>query len=165
MLPRVSLAGGGTRRIRAGAMLTGAIAGLALLGGGRAQADELPAADRQFVDATVMQAMQSGRLPGVSVKLTGPTGMRRTTYAPVESDVVSRPDAPPNVTVTRAPAMGPPVALFVIRPDSTYVEVTEAAASETLSCPRSSVSSIRICTPVARALTEPITLRSVTGTT
>ena len=56
------------------------------------------------------------------MKLTGPTGMRRTRYRlPVESDVVSRPDAPPNVTVTRAPAIGPPVALFVIRPDRTYV--------------------------------------------
>ena len=61
-------------------VLAGAIAGLALLGGGPAQAAELPAADRQFVDATVMQAMQSGRLPGVSVKLTGPKGDYVKTY-------------------------------------------------------------------------------------
>ena len=76
----MSLAGGETRRIRAGAMLAAAIAGLALLGGGPAQADELPAADRQFVDATVVQAMQNGRLPGVSVKLTGPKGDYVQTY-------------------------------------------------------------------------------------
>ena len=72
--------------------------------------------------------------PGaLTVKLTGPAGMRRSSYAPVESDVAARPDAPPNVTVTRAPETGRPVALLVIRPESAYVEVTEAAAREVLS--------------------------------
>ena len=70
MLPRMALSG----------PFVGAVAGLALLGGGTAQAAELPPADRQFVDATVMQAMQSGRLPGVSLKLTGPKGDYIKTY-------------------------------------------------------------------------------------
>ena len=70
MLPRMVLSG----------PVVGAVAGLALLGGGSAQAAELPPADRQFVDATVMQAMQSGRLPGVSLKLTGPKGDYVKTY-------------------------------------------------------------------------------------
>ena len=66
--------------MRARVMVVGAIGALALAGGGSAQAAELPAADRQFVDATVMQAMQSGRLPGVSLKVTGPKGDYVKTY-------------------------------------------------------------------------------------
>jgi D-alanyl-D-alanine carboxypeptidase len=78
--------------MRAGALVAGALAGLALLGGGSAQADELSAADRQFVDATVMQAMQSGRLPGVSLKITGPRGDYVKTYG-VSNRATSEPMA------------------------------------------------------------------------
>ena len=60
--------------MRARVLVAGAIGALALAGGGSAQAAELPAADRQFVDATAMQAMQSGRLPGLSLKISGPKG-------------------------------------------------------------------------------------------
>ena len=49
-------------------------ASLAFLASPAAQAAELSAEDRAFVDATVMQAMQSGRLPGVSLKISGPKG-------------------------------------------------------------------------------------------
>jgi D-alanyl-D-alanine carboxypeptidase len=58
------------------------IAVIALVAAGPAQAQtaELSADDRQFVDATVMQAMQSGRLPGVSLKISGPKGNYVKTY-------------------------------------------------------------------------------------
>ena len=59
----------------------GAIVALTVLGtGGLAHAAALPRADRQFVDATVAQAMQSGRLPGVTIKLSGPKGSYEKTY-------------------------------------------------------------------------------------
>jgi D-alanyl-D-alanine carboxypeptidase len=91
-LARDHVVGRETKRMRAGALVAGALAGLALLGGGSAQADELPAADRQFVDATVMQAMQSGRLPGVSLKITGPRGDYVKTYG-VSNRATSEPMA------------------------------------------------------------------------
>ena len=56
----------------AGLVLAGAL--LALSASPSAQAAEFSAADREFVDATVMQAMQSGRLPGVTLKISGPKG-------------------------------------------------------------------------------------------
>ncbi len=49
-------------------------------GGAVAQAAQLSAADRQFVDQTVMQAMQSDRLPGVSIAISGPKGSYVKTY-------------------------------------------------------------------------------------
>jgi hypothetical protein len=51
-----------------------AVVALVAAGPAQAQTAELSAEDRQFVDAAVMQAMQSGRLPGVSLKISGPKG-------------------------------------------------------------------------------------------
>jgi D-alanyl-D-alanine carboxypeptidase len=49
-------------------------------GAGPAAARPLSAADRQFVDSTVAQFMQSARLPGVSILITGPKGTLERTY-------------------------------------------------------------------------------------
>lgn len=57
-----------------------AVVALVAAGPAQAQTAELSADDRQFVDATVMQAMQSGRLPGVSLKISGPKGNYVKTY-------------------------------------------------------------------------------------
>ncbi|MBV9048987.1 MAG: beta-lactamase family protein [Solirubrobacterales bacterium] len=47
---------------------------LLFAGGAGAQAAQLSAANRQFVDQAVMRAMRSDRLPGLSVAISGPTG-------------------------------------------------------------------------------------------
>jgi D-alanyl-D-alanine carboxypeptidase len=47
---------------------------------GPAHAAKLPAADQQFVDSTVMQAMQAQRLPGVMIKISGPKGNYEKAY-------------------------------------------------------------------------------------
>ena len=58
-----------------------AAAALALTGGAAsAAAAPLPPADRAFVDATVAQAMQTGRLPGVMITLSGPKGTYEKAY-------------------------------------------------------------------------------------
>ena len=58
-----------------------AVAGLALAGTAvSAGAAPLSQADREFVDATVTQAMQTGRLPGVTLELSGPKGTYEQTY-------------------------------------------------------------------------------------
>jgi D-alanyl-D-alanine carboxypeptidase len=57
-----------------------AAAGLVLLASSPALAAELPAADRQFVDSTVAQVMQQQRLPGVTIKISGPKGTYEKTY-------------------------------------------------------------------------------------
>jgi D-alanyl-D-alanine carboxypeptidase len=57
-----------------------AVVALVAAGPAQAQTAELSAEDRQFVDAAVMQAMQSGRLPGVSLKISGPKGNYVKTY-------------------------------------------------------------------------------------
>jgi D-alanyl-D-alanine carboxypeptidase len=59
-----------------------------LASGAAARAAQLPPADRQFVDATVMQAMASERLPGVTIKISGPKGSYERAYG--VSDIVSR---------------------------------------------------------------------------
>ncbi len=53
-----------------------ALAGTAASAG----AAPLPQADREFVDATVTQAMETGRLPGVMLRLSGPKGTYVKTY-------------------------------------------------------------------------------------
>jgi D-alanyl-D-alanine carboxypeptidase len=45
-----------------------------------ARAAELPAEDRQFVDQTVAQVMQQGRIPGAMVSVTGPRGSYTKSY-------------------------------------------------------------------------------------
>ena len=45
-----------------------------------AGAEQLPAADRAFVDQTVAQVMQQGRIPGAMVSVTGPRGRYTRTY-------------------------------------------------------------------------------------
>jgi D-alanyl-D-alanine carboxypeptidase len=45
-----------------------------LTGAAAASAQPLSDADRAFVDATVAQTMQAGRLPGLSIQITGPKG-------------------------------------------------------------------------------------------
>jgi D-alanyl-D-alanine carboxypeptidase len=58
-----------------------AVAALALAGAAApAGAAQLPQADRDFVDATVAQAMQTSRLPGVTIALSGPKGTYQQTY-------------------------------------------------------------------------------------
>jgi D-alanyl-D-alanine carboxypeptidase len=58
-----------------------ATAGLALAGAAApAGAAQLPQADRDFVDATVAQAMQTGRLPGVMIRISGPMGTYKKVY-------------------------------------------------------------------------------------
>lgn len=49
-------------------------------GGAGAQASQLSSGDRQFVDQTVMRFMQSDRLPGVSIAISGPKGSYLKTY-------------------------------------------------------------------------------------
>lgn len=61
--------------------LTGGLVAVALTAGGAgAQAAQLSAADRSFVDRTVMQAMASQRLPGVSIAISGPRGSYERAY-------------------------------------------------------------------------------------
>jgi D-alanyl-D-alanine carboxypeptidase len=67
-------------RGRRSRLVLAAALGCVAAGAGPAQASELPPEDRQFVDATVSQAMQSGRLPGVSLKISGPKGDYVKTY-------------------------------------------------------------------------------------
>jgi len=55
-------------------------AALALLASSPVPAAELPAADRQFVDTTVAQVMQEQRLPGVTIKISGPKGTYEKSY-------------------------------------------------------------------------------------
>lgn len=71
-----------TRRLVAFCVVVACLAAGAL----PAQAAELPADDRAFVDATVMEAMQSGRLPGVSLKISGPKGDYARTYGVANRD-------------------------------------------------------------------------------
>lgn len=49
-------------------------------GAAPALAADLSPADRAFVDGTVAQAMQDGRLPGVSVSISGPKGSYERAY-------------------------------------------------------------------------------------
>src|SRR5919106_1197710 len=72
-----------------------AAAALMLTGGAAsAAAAPLPPADRAFVDATVAQAMQTGRLPGVMIKLSGPKGTYEKAYG-VANIGSGAPMAPP----------------------------------------------------------------------
>jgi len=61
------------------ALLTVTVA-ILLVVGTAAQAKPLSPADRQFVDATVAQDMQQGRLPGVTIKISGPKGSYQKAY-------------------------------------------------------------------------------------
>jgi hypothetical protein len=66
--------------------LTGGLAAVALTGGGAgAQAAQLSAADRSFVDQTVCQAMVRNRLPGVSIAISGPRSYRDFVFAPLRA--------------------------------------------------------------------------------
>jgi CubicO group peptidase (beta-lactamase class C family) len=59
----------------------GLVAAVALTAGGAgAQAAQLSSADCQFVDQTVMRLMQTDRLPGVSIAISGPKGSYVKTY-------------------------------------------------------------------------------------
>ena len=53
---------------------------IAVPAGQSALAAKLPVADREFVDATVAQMMREQRLPGVTVKISGPKGSYTRTY-------------------------------------------------------------------------------------
>ena len=62
-------------------MLVGSLAAMVIAANGTAAAAaRLPAADRSVVDTAVRQAMQSERLPGVMIKITGPRGSYQKTY-------------------------------------------------------------------------------------
>jgi D-alanyl-D-alanine carboxypeptidase len=73
----------------AGAISLAALAVLAA----PARGAELAPADAQFVDATVAQVMQAQRLPGVTVRITGPRGTYEKSYGAgdVAADVAMSP--------------------------------------------------------------------------
>lgn len=56
------------------------IAALGLASSPPAQAKPLSSSDRQFVDATVAGAMAQGRLPGVTIRISGPKGSYAKAY-------------------------------------------------------------------------------------
>jgi D-alanyl-D-alanine carboxypeptidase len=58
----------------------GLVAAVLAAGAAGAQAAPLSGADRQFVDQTVMRFMQTDRLPGVSIAISGPKGSYVRSY-------------------------------------------------------------------------------------